>query len=162
MSYFREQLEKWLATLKINADVLIDIGGGAKPVLPRLGSRDVCKYVIMDNCVEPENLEGIQKHDFVEFDINYDLLSQRINPKNYQADVIFCLEVFEYVFDPLQAMHNIADMLKDSGVAYISFPFVYPMHEPIEYDYLRYTSRGVQKLAESVGLRRLNQLCPGK
>ncbi len=69
-----------------------------------------------------------------------------------EADVIFCLEVFEYLINPLQAMENLVDMLKDKGKIYATFQFIYPAHNELELDSLRYTENGVRRLAELAGL----------
>lgn len=69
-----------------------------------------------------------------------------------QADVIFCLEVFEYLIDPVTAIRNIEYMLKKGGRAYITFAFVYPHHNELELDALRYTEYGVKRLITRAGL----------
>ena len=73
--------------------------------------------------------------------------------KNYRElfDVSFCLEVSEYWYDPMMALKNIAKLLKQGGLLYITFHFLYPIHEPKEQDCLRYTRFGVEKLLKHAG-----------
>lgn len=133
MSYYRDQLEKYLQTLDIKTDVVLDIGGGQKNVKGRTKSWQVKTYHVLDL---PEfNLE-IPRFEF-----------------EYQADIIFCLEVFEYLIEPVIALRTIAGYLNPKGTAIISFPLIYPVHNEVEFDSFRYTLRGVERMAEKVGLK---------
>ena len=53
--------------------------------------------------------------------------------------------------NPFQAIENLASFLKEGGIAYISFPTIYPVHNPPSIDYLRYTKNGVEKLLKEGG-----------
>lgn len=66
-------------------------------------------------------------------------------------DQAFCLEVSEYWFDPITALRNINSLLKRSGILWISFSFLYPIHNPIGQDMLRYTEWGVKRLLRETG-----------
>jgi SAM-dependent methyltransferase len=88
-----------------------------------------------------------QKID-IEMDIQDGIIPQQYD--NY-FDVAFCLEVSEYLIDPITALDTIYRFLKQNGLLYISFHFLYPVHVPDEFDYLRYTRNGVIKLLERVG-----------
>lgn len=131
MSYYREQLEAFLKSLDVRASVVYDLGGAQKPVKGRTKSWDVGKYEVLD-------LPG--------FDI------QKGRPGMPRADVIFCLEVFEYLIDPAAAFRTVAAMLAPKGAAYATFPLVYPVHNEVESDSLRYTLSGVTRLAAHAGL----------
>lgn len=135
----RHQLERWLQTIDVKGTVL-DVGGVSRPVKGRTKSWQVDDYKILD--------KGERKPEATAYyvvDINY--------PINYipQFDIVFCLEVMEYIFNPVQALRNINDFLKPNGVLYISFHFLFPHHSPPQQDYLRYTKRGVIKLLEETG-----------
>lgn len=69
------------------------------------------------------------------------------------CDTVFCLEVFEYVYDPATAMRNLSNIMSDGGILYVSFPFIYPIHNPVEMDYLRYTKQGVMTLMKLNGFK---------
>ncbi len=134
MSFYREQLEAYLKTLDIKANSCLDIGGGSNPVKNRVKSWDVEHYKIADNGLE----DGV--HD-IELDLN-----DPDTPNYFFYDLVFCLEVFEYIIEPVKAIYYIHESLNNGGMAVITFPFVYPAHNPVEHDYLRYTKRGVEKL----------------
>jgi SAM-dependent methyltransferase len=64
---------------------------------------------------------------------------------------VFCLEVLEHVPYPVQVMDEIARVLKPGGLAYISMPFLYPLHDA-PHDFQRYTSYGLRRNAENARL----------
>jgi len=148
MSFFRTQLEDWLKTIDVKANRVLDIGGGANPVKGRTRSWKVKEYMILDN--EAERMR-------VKPDLTGDMNKHTAYHNVWPAwDVIFMLEVMEYIYMPYIALVNVFLMLAPNGIAYISFPFVYPWHEPKEIDYLRYTSQGVKKLLEVAGFSKWN------
>lgn len=156
MSYYRDQMEAWLKTLDIEADMVLDIGGAAKPIDTRVNSWKVKDYFILDNEAEGQLDESrLVLTDYyqgqMKLDLNYG--SWKIDK---QFDAIFCLEVFEYIYDPVQAINHIFDLLKPGGKLYITFPFAYPLHNPSDKDFLRYTKSGVLKYLEGVGFKSEN------
>jgi SAM-dependent methyltransferase len=142
-SYFRLQLEAWLRKIDIDTDSVLDIGGGANSVRDRLRSWKVKTYKILDNGVE----NNVVPIDY-KLNLNYPISLTR------SFDIIFCLEVMEYVFNPVVAVMNIYLLLKTEGVAYISFPSIYPVHNPKEIDCLRYTYQGIIKILSTAGFSR--------
>jgi len=141
-SSYREELNKWLSELNIKADKLLDIGGSQVSLKPRVRSWDVKELLIADL---PDPHEDSPKPD-VELDLN-------VKQKTFQVvDMIFCLEVFDYIYDPMTAMQNISNMLEEGGTAWVSFPSFYPLHQPVGDDALRYMPAGIVKLAEQSGL----------
>ena len=68
-------------------------------------------------------------------------------------DQIFCLEISEYLFDPIIALKNLNNLLKINGILWMSFCFLYPVHQPIENDNLRYTKAGIIKLLTEAGFK---------
>lgn len=150
MSFYREQLERYLKSLNIIADSVLDMGGGSNPVSGRVNTWNVKKYIILDNSLEePKALVDIAA------DMNYEMTKEmRMLASSF--DMIFCLEVFEYIFDPIVAMGFINRMLKKGGIAYISFPTIYPLHNPEGHDYLRYTIEGIRIIIHESGLKILD------
>ena len=149
MSFFRDQLENYLMGLEIKANRVLDIGGGSNPVKTRVKSWDVKEYKILDNKLEvckdvPDYNVDMNKPILYNYDMDFDM--------------IFCLEVFEYIFNPIQALDNIYRLLVKGGVAYISFPLLYPIHEPAGHDFLRYTEEGVEKLLKETGFSRWDKV----
>jgi hypothetical protein len=166
MSYYREQLEAWLKTIKVNTERVLDLGGASNPVRGRVGLWNVQECTFFDLGKEKAVTQ------YIPFDINIPLEPQLPGYKRFinnvsiqtdanlalkklyslfQFDAVFCLEVFEYVWNPIQALYNIYNLMTNDSVAYISFPAIYPVHNPIEIDYLRYTKQVIEKYLDIIG-----------
>lgn len=150
-SSYRIALDNWLKGLDVKAERLLDLGGAQLPLRGRTKSWDVKEYLVGD-LLEPHA-------DSPQPDIVIDL-NRYLEPINDPYcdyadyfDLIFCLEVFDYVYDPLTAFKNIEILLKEGGAAWVSFPSTYPLHQPVEDDALRYMRGGIKKLADSAGLK---------
>lgn len=128
----RIQLEQWLQTMEIEAETIADVGSNKLPVKDRVKSWKAEQYNLLD---------------FPEYDLNQPWDLKEI------YNIVFCLEVFEYIYNPMQAMKNLYNMLKSGGELYASFHFVYPHHSAKKIDYLRYTRWGVSRLLEEAGFR---------
>jgi len=148
MSYFRQQLEDWLKTIEVEADAVADVGGASNPVIDRVKRWEVKDYVIIDSKAEEAMVEP---HHVA--DLNEQWCCGFLKMVVERFDVAFCLEVMEYVWNPVVALHNLHNLLKRGGILYISFPFLYPYHEPVAYDCLRYTRGGIERLMENAGFR---------
>lgn len=153
-SYTREQLELWLKTTDVKASRVLDVGGSQLPVEGRTKSWDVKEYRILD-LANPHECK--QKPDII-MDLNLFSIwvKSQLSFKEKEIvgdgfDIAFCLEVFEYLWNPVQALKNINQFLKPNGVLYVSFHFIYPVHSPSTKDYLRYTPTGVEKMMELAG-----------
>jgi len=161
----RQALESWIKSLKIKADRVLDVGGAQKPVKGRTGEWDVKEYLISDiefphdNSPKPDIVFDLSNY-YVEnlFDNNF--TPSKDDMKLFKKfDTVFCLEVMEYVSDPVQAIKNLNRLLKQGGKLYISFNFSYPTHNPPGLDYFRYTRFGVIKLLEDNGFK-IDKLTP--
>jgi SAM-dependent methyltransferase len=142
-SSYRLSLENWLKSLVINTETVIDIGGSQLPVKNRVKGFKCTNYYVLDLAM-PHKVE--QKPDGI-LDLNSGDSKQEASGFIGMADVLFCLEVMEYVYRPEIALNWINKLLKPNGTAYVTFPFIYPTHQPVEDDCLRYTLTGIQKLA---------------
>lgn len=150
-SSYRIELDNWLRQLDVKADSVLDIGGSQLPVKGRTHSWDVKQYTIAD-LEEPH--VGSPKPDII-LDLNKSWIEQRSGLRKSigkKYDMIFCLEVFDYIYDPVTAFRTLEWFMPKAGTAWVTFPFVYPTHQPIEDDALRYTEFGIRKLAALVGL----------
>jgi SAM-dependent methyltransferase len=167
MSYFREQLEIWLKSINVNTERVLDLGGASNPVRNRVASWQIEDCVFLDSGIEEAKVE------YMPFDINLPLSQLKgylINQVNsdekipspvFKFDAVFCLEVFEYVWNPVQAIQNIYDLMNNDSVAYISFPSIYPVHNPVEIDYLRYTKQAIKKYLRMFGFTQI-EIIPRK
>ncbi len=142
-SSYRMELDKWLSQMDVKADRVLDIGGSQVSLKPRVRSWDVKELQIADL---PEPHQDSPKPD-IELDLNVGGCGLEND-----IDIIFCLEVFDYIYDPHRAFEEIARVLKPGGTAWVSFPSIYPLHQPVGDDALRYMPAGIVKLAESAGL----------
>lgn len=66
-------------------------------------------------------------------------------------DGIAMLEVVEHLPDPLTALREAGRVLSPGGRMWLSFPFLYPIHDA-PYDYSRLTQFGLQQMAAEAGL----------
>src|SRR3990167_11384935 len=77
-------------------------------------------------------------------DLNY------YSPIEDKFDHVFCLEVMQFLWNPVQALNNMNSYLKDKGKIYVYFEFDYP--EGIKgTDSLRFTKLGARELLEHTG-----------
>lgn len=141
----RKQLEEWLKTVDVKANHVVDVGGSQLPVKGRTRRWEVDEYTILD-LGEPHETK---QEASVYHDLNQP--SNLGDSDFWHYQIAFCLEVFEYVYNPVEAMKTLNKLLELGGTLYISFPFIYPTHNPQENDYLRYTEFGVRKLLEVGG-----------
>jgi len=153
-SSYRVSLENWLADLDVKADVVIDLGGSQLPIKDRVRNWEVKDYYIIDK----KNPHKGDKPDAT-VDLNNGEHQQEAGDYVGIADVLFCLEVFEYIYRPEIALNWVKKLLIKGGKAYVSFPFMYPLHEPVDEDSLRYTISGIKRLADLVGLK-INEVIP--
>lgn len=145
-STYRESLNKWLQNLEVSTDSVLDIGGSQEQVRNRVKYWNVKEYLIADL---PQPHKDSRKPDLF-IDLNYSL---NYDYDEYEFDLIFCLEVAEYIWDPVNAFSVLHKLLKKDGTLWMSFPSIYPMHEPINDDCLRYMPAGIKKLANNCGLK---------
>jgi len=151
-SYTRRQLEQYLKTIDVKADRVLDIGGSQNPIKKRTKSWEVKDYKILD-LEQPHECE--QKPDIIcdinNYPFSTDENKMKIVEHKRYFNVAFCIEVSEYWFDPMTALCNTNSFLVQGGILYISFHFIYPAHNPVDQDYLRYTPRGIEKLLKESG-----------
>lgn len=149
-SVYKQALKDWVATLEVKAGRVLDIGASQDPIKGRTKSWDVDEYLLSDL---PIPHQGVKPD--ITFDLNREWFSgQDFDDVKYQEyfDLIFCLEVFDYIWDPVEAFDSLHRFLKAGGEAWVSFPFIYPVHNPVEDDALRYTEPGIRRFANEVGL----------
>lgn len=66
-------------------------------------------------------------------------------------DGVLCLEVLEHVPDPESVLKEITRVLKPGGRAWISMPFLYPLHDA-PFDFQRFTEYGLRRSMRRAGL----------
>lgn len=138
----RQRLEKWLSSIIINDGVIADVGGCQNPIKDRIETKGNVTVNLLD-LWEPH---GGDKPDYV-MDLN--VQDSFLNCEYY--NYVFCVEVMEYIYEPVVAVKNLGNILTKGGVLYITFPFLYPVHKPSGEDFLRYTEYGAKKILKEGG-----------
>ena len=67
------------------------------------------------------------------------------------VECIACLEVIEHVREPDALLAEVARVLRRGGVACLSMPFLYPVHDA-PHDYQRWTEHGWRRSVASAGM----------
>lgn len=145
----RTQLENWMREKSVKGNVL-DVGGSQLPINKRINIAGETYFHILDLPV-PHKTE---QPPAVEWDLNEPItFESKFDRLDLMGafDYAVCLEVSEYWWDPMEALKNIALLMKQDGILYISFHFIYPVHNPTEEDCTRYTRRGAMKMLEKAG-----------
>ena len=119
---------------------LVDLGCGHRPYETLFKGR-VDRYVGID--LNPERYE---KDDI---DVVSDLASLPV--ADGSADTVVSNQVLEHVPDPGRALAEAARILKPGGVAIVTAPHIWGIHEE-PHDYYRFTPYGLRHLAEQAGL----------
>lgn len=138
-------MENWLKTIDVSGSVL-DVGGSQNEIKGRTKTWEAEEYKILD-LKNPHQTK--QKPDF-EGDIQ-DIYAIEKSGGNQYYDIIFFIEVLEYIVDPLSTFININSLLKKGGILYLSTHALYGLHNPKGEDCLRYTKNAIIKLAKETG-----------
>lgn len=147
MSKSREQLNEFLSHIDIQGKSVLDVGVQDKPAKNRTKGEPKSYWTLdIDESWSPD-LVG---------DLNLpweDFVAQVWKGKE-KVDVVFCLETLEHCWDPVQALTNMANILRSGGVMYVSTPFINPHHDT--HDYLRFTNEWYRDVMPRVGLKVVN------
>lgn len=146
MSKSREQLNDYLKNINIEGKVVLDVGVQDKPT-SRLTKGKPLFYYTLD-------IDSQWKPDFVA-DLNHpnldELIASKLHSKGSLSliDTIFCIEVLEHCWNPVQVIKNLFDTLRPGGTLYLSTPFINPHHDVV--DYLRFTDEWYDQVLYKLG-----------
>lgn len=138
-SLYKQAILSYLGSRSYEADRVLDVGGGETKA-SKYTKIDCKKYSVLDNLPD---LKPDYVHDLNEFKHPEEIFQIERIPS---FDLIFCLNVFEYIWNPYNAVANLYAWLDKGGRLVVNFPFIYPYHNPVGIDYLRYTDEWVKKM----------------
>lgn len=144
MSCSRNQLNEYLSKISIEGKTVLDVGVQDKPTSRLTQGNPVAYYT---NDVDPQ-----WNPDWL-FDFNQEFDCLKIGEHHLceVIDTIFCIEVLEHLWNPVEAIKTLAEILKPNGDLYISVPFINPHHDKV--DYLRYTNEWFRDVLPKYGLQ---------
>ena len=149
MSCSRNQINKFLGEIDITGKTVLDVGVQNNPAR-KYTKGETKKYMTLDidNEWSPDLVLDIN-----ETDIDLSIFTNIINAQRIRGgfDIVFCLEVLEHCWNPIEAVRNLAEFTADGGVCYISVPFVNLIHD--KWDMLRYTYQFFEKVLPMVGFK---------
>lgn len=138
-SLYKRQIVEYLKARTYKADQVLDVGGADTPI-QNYTTVEARRILILDN--DPvKNLAF--NHDLNQFAHPEELFAVE---EKIHFDLIFCMNVFEYIWNPDAAMANLYNWLEPGGKLVINFPFLYSLHQPVGIDYLRYTHEWIEKV----------------
>ena len=120
---------------------ILDIGAADRWIELHLSAD--ADYVALDYPSTGRDLYGARPHVFAD--------AVYLPFPDGRFDGVICLEVLEHVPDPALVMSEIARVLRPGGRAWISMPFLYPLHDA-PFDFQRYTEYGLRRDVERAGL----------
>ncbi|WP_350016802.1 class I SAM-dependent methyltransferase [Rhodanobacter sp. IGA1.0] len=120
---------------------LLDVGAADRWVESLVPAE--VQYVALDYPATGKVLYGAQPHVFAD--------AASLPFVDHCFDAVTCLEVLEHVAEPERVMGEISRVLKPGGRAWLSMPFLYPLHDA-PFDFQRYTEFGLRRSARQAGL----------
>ncbi|MBN1515459.1 class I SAM-dependent methyltransferase [Candidatus Sumerlaeota bacterium] len=118
---------------------LVDIGCGIKP-FEKMLSPFITQHVGIDHEATLHNKSNIDR-----FGTAYDIPAH-----DGEFDSALCTAVLEHLEEPEQALRECWRVLKPSGIAIYSVPFIWHLHEEPR-DFYRYSKYGLKYLFEKAG-----------
>jgi SAM-dependent methyltransferase len=119
---------------------VLDLGAGSKPYAP-LYERYFGSATAVDVPHSPHATDTVDVMAYAD-DLPFD---------DGSFDCIICTEVLEHCREPRAVMTEMARVLKPGGCAFVTTPFLIPLHE-MPFDYYRYTPSALDDLAVRAGL----------
>lgn len=72
--------------------------------------------------------------------------------KDECMNAVVFFETLEHVSRPVDAINEIARVLRSGGCLLMTVPFLYPLHDE-PFDFTRYTAHGLRRILEEAGLK---------
>jgi len=120
---------------------LLDIGAGDRWIAAKLPA--TAGYLALDHPATGMHLYRAAPDVFAD--------AAALPLPDASMDGVVCLEVLEHVPDPARVIREIARVLKPGASAWLSMPFLYPVHDA-PFDFQRYTEYGLRRDISRAGL----------
>jgi len=140
VSYSRNQINEYLATIDLTDKIVSDVGCADEAHYARRKCKGTPKEYYTFEYAED------YKTDF-HFDLNFPIAEQLV--EHPLAEIVFCIETLEHIYDPIQAIENLHTLCKENGILYLTAPFINPLHDV--HDYLRYTIQYFEDVLPKLG-----------
>ena len=148
MSYYKDQLKEWLRDKEVQGDFALSVGNMHDDrKYFKAFSIGLMETLDVDEEYKPTKVADVNDPEWLANDLDW--WSRRKD----HYDHIFTFELWEYVWNPYQALKDFNHMLKQGGKLWVSAPFVYPTHNPTEQDFLRYTEAFWKIAAPKMGFK---------
>lgn len=141
----RDSLKEYFSTYLKPDMAIYDIGCGDKPFAPFL--KDKVKEHI-----------GVDIEDGFYDSSHIDMVgtAYEVPAPDGSADAVISSQVIEHLEKPVDAILETHRLLKPSGLLFLSFPFMYPIHAA-PHDYCRYTEFSMDKMLDDNGFELLEK-----
>lgn len=133
----RETLQNYFSKYLKTDMTLYDIGCGDKPFAEFLKDK-VLSHIgvdIDDGFYDSSHIDVIGN-------------AYEVPAEDNIADALVSSQVIEHLNRPVDAIQEMARLLKPQGVLFLSFPFLYPIHAA-PHDYMRYTEHYINEILEA-------------
>lgn len=141
----RARLQSCMARYLKRDDRVYDLGCGTKP-FSDFFSENKISYVGIDVI---DGFYGVTTLDVVG-------TADAVPLADSVADAVVSSQVIEHLPDPEAAIEEARRVLKQGGLMFVSFPFVYPLHAAPR-DYFRYSSHGFEAMCDRHGFEIVEQ-----
>lgn len=121
--------------------LILDLGAADRWAETRL--HPLARYLALDYPVTGGTLYNARPDVFAD--------GRRLPLNDASVDGVLCLEVLEHVDGPSCVVAEVARVLVPGGVAMLSMPFLYPVHDA-PYDFQRWTRHGWERQLAAFGL----------
>lgn len=137
-----------------------DVRNGLQDMFGRYLTKDMVVYDV--GCGQKPFSDYMDSHakEYIGVDIpngfydssHIDLVGDacHVPAKDGAADAVISSQVLEHLDRPIEAVREAARLLRQDGIFFLSFPFLYPIHAA-PHDYLRYTTHYMEKLLRDEG-----------
>ncbi len=115
-----------------------------QPTNEEIHAAQTCRYL---NIERPLSFLG--PYELEDPAVKGGLPLERLAEKYHGNDAIgtaILLSVLEHVDDPFEAVDRLRDAMADDGIAIVSVPFMFPLHEQCGQDCWRFTPTGLRHL----------------